>query len=420
MTATPPSLLLITYFFPPYNPTEHRHAAAIALAAVRSGWDVDVIAPWARNTHSDGLDLQWAAAFQGPGRLRVHRTPDVLVAKRRFPDGFLPWLPFVMARAIRIARRTRPCAILTSSFPYSAHLAGLAMHGLFRRPWIADTRDGWALDEQEQFAAIEPSARRRRWHRLLMGAVVRRVRQYWSLTPDIRDTARRCFPREPEAKFVTVMQGYKDLPFPSGGRPAEPGPLVLGYAGNFRPGVTPAEPFAAALGRLKERNPAAYGRIRVCVWGYRLPIYHRQLTELLDRAGVADRFELRPSVPEDSLVYRLHECDALLLSNGPSDWSRKRLSSKLFTYFSARRPILAVCEPDSAIARTVSATRTGTVISSTDPVGLSALLENWAEFRGRGDPLPFLPDPDALLPYSQEHGVLPLIARQLDELRGVA
>ena len=439
MTPASKSLLLITYFFPPYNLTEHRHAATIARAAVQSGWNVDVIAPWAIHCHSDGQDPRWESSFKGPGQLRVHRTPDRLsdvapqfcerVARLlgnrlsslfRFPDSFVTWLLFVMPRAARLLRKNRSDVLITSSFPYSAHIAGLALHVLFRRPWIADTRDGWALDEKEQFTAIEPSARRRLWHRRLMGAVVRHACQFWSVTPDIREAARAFFNRQPEEKFIAIMQGFSAVDFSEDAKPSRGECLVLGYAGNFRPGLTPAEPIAAALQRLKERPSDVYCRIRIRVWGYQLPVYHRQFMELLERFGIADRFESLHSIPEEPLIRQLRDCDAVLLTNGASEWTKKRLSSKLFIYFSVRRPILAVCEPDSAIARVVAKTKTGRTLSASDTDGLCALLEEWAQLRAQGAAIPYQPAADALLPYSLEDGVIPQIALKLDQTRGVS
>ena len=439
MTTTSKSLLLITYFFPPYNLTEHRHAAMIARAAIQSGWDVDVVAPWAINCHSDGQDTRWESSFKGPGQLRIHRTPDRLsaVAPRfceraarllgnrlsslfRFPDSFITWLLFVMPRAAQLMRKNQPAVIITSSFPYSAHIAGLALRFLFRRPWIADTRDGWALDDKEQFTAIEPSARRRRWHRRLMGAVVRRARQYWSVTPDICETARGFFHGEPPEKFAAIMQGYEAFEFPNGTGPSVSESLILGYAGNFRPNLTPAEPIVSALQQFKKHHPDVYGRISVRVWGYRLPVYYQQLKELLDQAGVTDRFELLPSIPEDKLIHRLRLCDALLLTNGSSEWTKKRLSCKLFTYFSAQRPILAICEPDSAIARVIVETHTGRIVSASDTDGLCALLEEWTKLRNQSEAIPYQPAAEPLRLYSQENGVMPLIVRKLDEARGTS
>lgn len=440
-------ILLISYFFPPYNPTEHRHALAIAQAVIRNGWDLDVIAPWAPNTHSDGSNHPWESAFKGPGTLSVHRTParfcevnpklagriaglatrlDRFCGGRvssllTFPDQFVSWILFVLPRALGILWKKKTAVVITSSFPYSAQVAGLVLHFLTRRPWIVDTRDGWAVDEREQFATMEPSPHRRRWHRKLMNAVVRRARQYWSLTPDICDATAKAFPAEPQEKFTAIMQGFETVAFEArqSARTAIKGAgLLLGYAGNFRPGLTPVEPLVESLIILKNTKPEIYRSILIRVWGYHLPMYYSQLMTLLTHHGLLDRFEYLHSVPEIQLINNLHDCDALLLTNGTSEWSRKRLSGKLFSYLSAKRPILAVCDPSSAIGRSVKETRTGVVVSPDDSTGLCRVLADWSRLRSEADGIPYSPNAAALRTFSLDDGVMPLVARKIDEAAG--
>lgn len=440
-------ILLITYFFPPYNPTEHRHALAIAQAIARSGWDLDVIAPWAPNTHSDGNNKQWELSLKGSGTLCVHRTPARLCEANpklsrhiaalaalldracggrvssllTFPDQFASWILFVLPRALGILMRKKTAVIITSSYPYSAHVAGLVLHFLARRPWIVDTRDGWAVDKLEQFASMEPSHNRRKWHRTLMKAVVRRARQYWSLTPDIRDATAKAFPTEPQEKFTTIMQGFENVAFEpcqSARTSIKKAGLLLGYAGNFRPGLTPVEPLVESLIILRDTKPEIYRNIVIRVWGYHLPAYYSQLMTLLTRHGLLDRFEYLHSVPETQLINKLHDCDALLLTNGTSEWSRKRLSGKLFAYLSAKRPILAVCDPSSAIGRTVKETQTGVVVSPDDSAELCRILADWSHLRSEVDGIPYSPNTAVLKNFSLDDGVMPLITKRIEEAAG--
>ena len=255
-------LLLITYFFPPYNLTEHRRALLTAQTAVNDGWEVDVISPWAPDFHSGSSFPKWIRRFHSPDRLRVHRTPDGLhdaaprVSKAfdwlldhvrgggrlrkltRFPDRRASWLYFVVPRAIWLAYKIRPHVVLTTSYPYSPHVVGYILSMIFHRPWIVDMHDSWAVDDAEQFTEIEPSPRLRKWHRSLMSMVVRRASQVWNITPDIRDATAGLFPDQDSHKFVTAVHGYDLNPAceseQTGKNPRMAGgksEFVLGYAG---------------------------------------------------------------------------------------------------------------------------------------------------------------------------------------------
>jgi hypothetical protein len=341
-----------------------------------------------------------------------------------FPDHRASWLYFLLPRVLKLSHQIRPDVVLTSSYPYTAHVAGLITSWRHRLPWIVDTRDGWAVDESEQFTRIVPSERLRRWHRILMSVVYKRATQVWSLTPGIRDATAGCFPDQDIHKFVSIVQGYdstvssqqcdsREKPPNDSVRNME---FVLGYAGSFRPDLTPAEPIAAVLGHLKEMKPEIYSRIRLRVWGFSSRVrFVNYLMSVLSDYGVQDRLEQRDSLPEDELIAELRACDALLITNGASPWTQKRLTTKLFTYMSARRPLLALCEPESAIADVVREARLGAAVSPADPNLGSEALSSWIACRDVQGEIVFSPESSVLNTYSLQEGVMPLIARKLDE-----
>jgi glycosyltransferase involved in cell wall biosynthesis len=442
-------LLLIAHFFPPYNPTESRRALVIARAAAKDGWWVDVIAPWAPNFHSSGEVPDWPHYFSDPNRVKVCRTPGGLyegapfVSKTfnwllshikttwfgsrlqklsNFPDRCASWLYFLIPRAVWLTFRNHPDIILTSSYPYTAHIAGLIVSSLFHLPWIVDTRDGWAVDDSEQFVQIEPSLRLRKWHRSLLSIVVKRATQIWSITPGIRDATAHLFQDQDPHKFVAIVQGY-ELDECSEHAQAHKHPcvaengsdFVLGYAGRFRPDLTPAEPILKALKRLKEFKPDLYSCTKLRVWGYTTGYYHKYLSELAHSYGVEQSITTCESLPEHELISALRECDALLLTTGSSNWTQKRLTTKLFVYLASHRPILAICESTSDIARLIDQTHVGLTISPSDPVMIAGVLENWVLTRSETERLVYGPDLQILEQYSLQKGVMPLIAKKLTE-----
>lgn len=445
----PKRLLLITHFFPPYNPTESRRALIIARAAVNDGWYVDVIAPWAPDFHSSGEVFDWFNYFSAPEKIKVYRTPGGLyegasfISKifswllcrtkttwlgwrlyklSNFPDRCVSWLYFLIPCAVWLAYRNSPDVVLTSSYPYTAHLAGLIVSWLFHRPWIVDTRDGWAVDDSEQFVQIEPSPRLRKWHRSLLSIVVKQAVQIWSITPGIRDATADFFQDQDSHKFVAVMQGYDlDATCEHGqtdnrqSTATNDSDFVLGYAGRFRPNLTPAEPIIKAFYELKEFSPGLYSCVKLHMWGHTSGRYYKYLWELARSYGVEERIAICDSLPESELISVLRECDALLLTTGSSEWTQKRLTTKLFVYLAAQRPILAICEPTSAIAKLVSEANLGVAIPPGDPLVIARALQIWAQTRDEAGRLLHRPNLQIIESYSLQKGVMPLIAEKLRE-----
>ncbi len=413
-----------------------------------------MIAPWAPAFHSSGSILDWQTSLGDKSRIKVHRTPGTLsqelpffalwlgralsliekLTKREkgalrkymhFPDECVSWLLFAVPWAFWVALTKRPQVVVTSSYPYSAHIAGSLVERFFRCSWIMDMRDGWAVDDTEQFPLIEPSPKLRKRHRMLMSSMVKRARQVWSITPDIRAATARFFENELSPKFVSVIQGYDmqwiipeaDNAEDAVQRNQSNCEFVIGYAGSFRPDVTPIEPLAEALRILKQKNYVIYSRARVRVWGYpnRKDYYDYLIREMNVRA-VLDRLDHRDSIPEKQLVDELRRCDLLLLTNGSANWSQKRLTTKLFVYLAANRPIFAICEPTSAVARFISEARVGLLLPIRNPVSVAAVLGDLIGIQSKGGrPLAYKPNVDVVRSYSLQEGVIPLIGKQIEQ-----
>jgi glycosyltransferase involved in cell wall biosynthesis len=435
-------LLLVTFFFPPYNPTESRRALIIAKAAVKANWNVDVITTSAKNFHSTGKDTFSLKQFEAFSGLHILRTKAGLwdtfpllsrVLKwllRRtlqqtsfkifmdFPDRCVSWLLFAIPFSMRIAIKEKPDVILTSSFPYSAHLIGYVISKLFRIPWIADTRDGWAADDSEQFTIMEPNPKKRKMHKALMNLVVNEVSQYWSLTQGINRMVADLFPEQPSDKFVYIVQGYDNKINFDTQSIAVFDKLIIGYAGRFRPNFTPAEPIAEAFAYIKSNYPETYySRLWLYVWGGKTANVrgsYEYLTSTFDRYNVADHLCHMDYLPENDLIASLNKCDVLLLSNGSSPWTRKRLTTKLFVYLSAKKPILAICEKSSAIDEFIKSTKTGESKASMETRQIAETLVGWIDKKSCNASLSFQPDLVELESYSLPKGVMPKMISHLN------
>jgi hypothetical protein len=72
-----------------------------------------------------------------------------------------------------------------------------------------------------------------------------------------------------------------------------------------------------------------------------------------------------------------------------------QVPAKLFEYIGARKPVLALTEPDGSTGRLVARARCGRVVDQRDVDGIARVLKELLEQKRRG-PLAFEPDGDAL------------------------
>src|SRR4029078_10489684 len=71
-----------------------------------------------------------------------------------WPDETVGWLPFATVAAHRLAAQWCPHVVMSSSYPFTGHLAGLAVRRSRGIPWVADFRDPWTCNPQPQAAPL--------------------------------------------------------------------------------------------------------------------------------------------------------------------------------------------------------------------------------------------------------------------------
>ncbi len=432
-------LLLITYCFPPDNPTASRRSARVARTVARMGWDVDVLTIERRDDSAVGKDVP-TSDLLAEGNLGVFRTaPNLRTMVRRmflrtgaaketsgesgaasgrfeggqasgpgphlalyrwlhdscgyqsiarqlkWPDPMATWLPFVLAKAWRLIRDNDYDVLMTNSYPYTSHLAGLVLKRLFDIPWVMDMRDGWALDEYETFPRLVPIPWHRRLHSWLMDRVAARAQSIWNLTPPITQAFVDRYLNDMDTdKFVTVFQGIdlEELPRSRAAPPRDH--FVISYTGHFYSSI-PNEGLLEALRLLRSKLPGVERILK-------LKVHSSDSTNAVTRAKVRqyqvqELFEFGPLLSEKEMFELLFQSTVQLVLGGNNPWTKKRLTTKLFDYLATGRPILALVTDDSAISQVIHETRSGWCVPPDRPdliAGkLRGLITTWQKNQGR-------------------------------------
>jgi glycosyltransferase involved in cell wall biosynthesis len=249
------------------------------------------------------------------------------------------WAPFARRRALALHRSEPFDCVITSSPPESVHLVGRA---LARRgtPWVADLRDAWTF---EALRPRLPTAAQRR--------ADERLERRWLTAAD----AVVCVSR-PVADDLAARLGIESLVVPNGWDPelveepaGQPGATAaatrglldaqrvsLVYTGRFGSYGRDPEPLVRALAELARRHPEEAERLELVVAG---PLTDAE-RELLRTDVAPARIVLAGSLAREDALALQREADALLLIAQPA---RTQLANfKLFEYFAAGRPILAL------------------------------------------------------------------------------
>ncbi len=398
-------VLLACYHFPPVASVGSVRVGALAKYLPRHGWDVTVVTP-ARTERADaGPDVvetpdsdrarrlkrlvglrgdlalkDQVGAQAGPKSLSSRARAAAIEAAKAvvlFPDANRGWASIAVDAARQVAERTSFHAILTSSPPVSAHLAGARLSRELGIPWVADLRDLWTDDHNSRSPAW-----RKRFERLLERRTLGRAAALVTVSAPLAETLT---PWYADLPVHTILNGFD--PEHVGPAPRLDDRFTICHTGTFYQGRRDPTPLFEALRSLLERKHIDRARVRVRLLSRDEPWLRREI----EGRGLADVVSLESWVAWPEALRAQREAQVLLLLHWGGAEERGVYTGKIFEYLAARRPILLVGGGDGVLSDLLA--ETGAGVHVRDPAALERQLgQYWDEYRTtgrvayRGDP----------------------------------
>jgi Glycosyl transferase 4-like domain len=371
MAPAPPtgSLVLLAFHYPPMIGPASERAASFARHLPDAAWDPIVVTsrlglfhrdsrnrpPRVRTLRTpapeptkllrallrrpaDRRDAARGAVFEPLGGPALDRLRRLVRGYVYVPDALAMWIPFAVAGARSALRSApRPAVLMSTSVPFSAHLAALAVARSEGVPWIAEFRDPWsAIDHR-----IRPRSRARRWIDARLEARVLDAASGVVVTSELtRDEMVRDHPGL-AARCWVVRNGFEPPEGPATPPPGRTMAMELVHAGTVRPEIS-LEPLLLGIDRVAKVQP---GSLRVRIVGpperWRSAAQGLGTLEWLRLEGVADPATARHAVGAAS-------ANILLV---PGEVNRQHVAAKLMDYLGARRPVLGLISPTSEMAQ---------------------------------------------------------------------
>lgn len=298
-----------------------------------------------------------------------------------FPDAHIGWLPFAVGTALSLRRRFPIHAIYSTSTAVTSHLIGSTLKTLWKTPWVADFQDPWT----EEYANEFPTPLHRRAAIAVERRIVRQADRVTMTTEPMREGYRRRYPAAAE-KFHVIPMGFDPEAFADVARVRQP-KFTMTHFGNFY-GTRSPEPFLNALAACLRREPALRDLIEVRFLGALEPRLRVLAESFVTRHEMGGVLKLLDSVPYPEGIRHLVGSDVLLLIADSGGCGRCLVPSKLFEYFGAGRPVLALA-PDGAIAGLVREAGAGLVVSPDDVGAIEeAILTFYRGWRASAEPTP--------------------------------
>jgi glycosyltransferase involved in cell wall biosynthesis len=244
------------------------------------------------------------------------------------PDAQIGWYPFAVAAGRRLLREHRFDAILSSSFPVTAHLVGRRLHRDSGLPWVADFRDLWS----------DWSEARRASKARLEESLFREATATTTVSASYAEALRTRGSHRAEV----LTNGFDPEDFPTTPAPANG---VAAYLGTYYPGIQDLPTAIRAIGVLAREGSGL--RLRF------IGDYPSVLRPEVEAAGLEARTDATGFIPHPLAVEELSRSSVLLLG-GPTSADtvamRGNVAAKVFEYLGSRRPILMIGDPDTDVA----------------------------------------------------------------------
>jgi glycosyltransferase involved in cell wall biosynthesis len=314
--------------------------------------------------------LRWLARrppLPKPGEpAEVDKPPQAFITHVLVPDhNVATWVPSATRAARRLIQANDYDCVITTSAYESTHLIGLGL-GHRRPAWIADFRDGWTF---HPWRPPFPTEFQRRLDRRLERAVVQGAERTIVVEQPVGDDFRARLgvdagyvPNGWDPELASEVEQAQVPALPDG-------KLTLVHTGKLSGewGRSPA-PLFEALHRLRERDPELAARLQLILAG-RLDQAEERL---IQRAGIDDLVRHVGMLRRPEAMALQRRADVLVLLTSPTlVWE---LPGKVFEYFGAGRPILALAAGNEA-ARVIEETRSGWVVPPNDVAAIAARIE---------------------------------------------
>ncbi len=280
------------------------------------------------------------------------------------PDARIGWLLTAKKKALEIVDRFKVDAVYSSSPPYTCSLIARYVRRKRKIPWIAGFRDPWT-------GFI--SAPRRWWlpariDSRLEYSVFKEASIVEVAWEGIQKDALSKYPILDKGKFIHIPNGFDSDDFPAISYTRNE-KFTLTYTGSMYGRRNPQSLFDA-LELLITKGQISQEDFKIQLIGR----FGSEIYEMINRTTFQKSIEVVGYLPHSESLARLMQSDALLLIVDESKESQEIVPGKVFEYLGTKRPILAICPTDGAVADIIKKTNSGLVAHQSE---IARIAENF-------------------------------------------
>jgi glycosyltransferase involved in cell wall biosynthesis len=374
------SALLIAFHYPPVQVSSGlQRTLANSIYLPDYGWASLVLSahPRAYQNASEGQLRDIPADTVVERAFALDTTRHLAIAGRypgflALPDPWVTWWIGGVFSGLRMIRKYRP-KVLWSTYPIAtAHLIGLVLHKITRLPWVADFRD--SMSEPD----YPPQPGKRRIFQWIERKVIANCDRAVFTTPGALRMYQARYPQYGDDKWLMIPNGYNNEIFEeveatrkTHTTTSGDGPIILVHSGVIYPEERDPGPFFQAISTLIQSGKIDSDRVKIVL---RACGHVNLFRPMLETFGIDHIVKIEPSIPYRDALTEILESDGLLVLQAAN--CNHQIPAKIYEYFRASKPILALTDPsgDTALALNDAGITSVVPLDDTDAI-CSALME---------------------------------------------
>ena len=366
-------VLMIAFHFPPIQGSSGvQRSLRFARHLPASGWTplVLTVSPRAYPNRSNdqledippGLEVVRAPAWDAARHLSIAGRYPAWLAR---PDRWMSWWPGAVIGGYRMIKQFKPAAIWSTYPIATAHRIGATLQQASGLPWIADFRDPMAQHDYPRDPKTWQSFARIEAH------TVQQAQASVFTTPSALVDYRSRYPDAADRMHL-IENGYDEASFNTHAQqctPLNPGHFTLLHSGLVYPDERDPRALFQALALIRDSAPEVFRQIRL---RFRAAEHDELLFGLAQDLGVASAVEVLPATGYREALNEMTQADALLVLQASN--CNAQIPAKLYEYFRAGRPILALTDPAGDTAATCRHAGVDAIAPLDHPGAIAALL----------------------------------------------
>lgn len=392
-------ILLVSFYFPPFNAIGAVRAGKLAKELVAAGHEVRVLTAQqqllpqslplevpenlitrTRWWNVNGLPL----ALFGRQQTRYRSSaaaPSGTFAKivkayrtlLNIPDGQIGWYSYAVRAGRRLIAGWTPDMIYASAPPFTGLMVARRLAREAGIPWVGELRDLWT----DNYYADWPA-----WRRAIEVPLERRVLSSAAGLVTVSDPLADRLREKYTPPVAVIPNGFDPDDYPRGAASPNAAELRIVYTGTIYPGRQDPSPLFAAVKSLGEEGR----RIKIEFYGRTLP----GIRQLAEGFGLGDQVGVHAEVPFLESAQLQASADILLFLQWNSVAEPGVFTGKLFEYLGARRPVLAVGMPTGVAPDLIRDRSAG--FASDDVAELASRLSQWLAAKAADGVISRLPE----------------------------